>query len=308
MSKRRKVVAGVFLAAAVAGSHGLRAQTSSHPITTKPEGNTPNCSYTGGVSDGGKTSGSSTCQPGPTPGTDPNLYVPPSANQRFPFPGSQPAAAPSDAAAPTPQANPAVPAAPGQNAVQRFPFPGDTPSTETPAPASSSSAPPAPDSSQSPLKDAGSSGSSSSSSSSPSDARSSGSGDNNPGYSSSNAGPDLPDDDPNAPMPTPQHHASRKKLPAPEKALSVDDKEAEDLQVAGFYQNDGNFKAAYDRAKEAVSLVDDDPAAHLALADAARKLGKLDEAETNYKKTLALDPIPKMRKAAEKSLKDMSGN
>ena len=108
-------------------------------------------------------------------------------------------------------------------------------------------------------------------------------------------------------MPTPQHHASRKKLPVPDKVLSSDEKEAEDLQVAGFYQNDGNFHAAYDRAKEAVSLVDDDPAAHLALAEAARKLGKLDEAETNYKKTLALDPVPKVRKVAEKALKDMSG-
>jgi tetratricopeptide (TPR) repeat protein len=66
-------------------------------------------------------------------------------------------------------------------------------------------------------------------------------------------------------------------------------------------------KGAYARAKDAVSLVDDDAAAHLALAEAARKLGKLDEAESNYKKCLDLDPIPKVRKAAEKALKEMQG-
>ena len=108
-------------------------------------------------------------------------------------------------------------------------------------------------------------------------------------------------------MPTPKHHVDRRKLPAPEKVLSNDDKEAEDLQVAGFYQNDGNFAAAYQRSKEAVTLVPDDPEARLALAESARKLGKLDEAEQNYKKALTLDPVPKVRKAAEKALKEMSG-
>lgn len=81
----------------------------------------------------------------------------------------------------------------------------------------------------------------------------------------------------------------------------------EDLQVAGFYQNDGNYRAAYMRAKDAVSLSADDPDAHLALAEAARKLGKLDEAEQNYKKCLSLDPVPKTRKAAQAALKEMTG-
>lgn len=81
----------------------------------------------------------------------------------------------------------------------------------------------------------------------------------------------------------------------------------EDLQVAGFYQNDGNFKGAYMRAKDAVSISADNPDARLALADAARKLGKLDEAEQNYKKCLQLDPVPKTKKAAEAALKEMTG-
>jgi len=109
-------------------------------------------------------------------------------------------------------------------------------------------------------------------------------------------------------MPTPKHHVDRRKLPPPEKVLSNDEKEAEDLQVAGFYQNDGNYLAAYQRAKEAVSLVPDDPEALVMLASSARKLGKLDEAEQSYKKALTLDPVPKLRKAAEKALKEMSGS
>ena len=79
------------------------------------------------------------------------------------------------------------------------------------------------------------------------------------------------------------------------------------MQVAGFYQNDGNFKGAYDRAKDAVSLDKDDPAAHLALAESARKLGKLDEAMQEYKACLGLDPVPKDRRTAERALKEMTG-
>ncbi len=79
------------------------------------------------------------------------------------------------------------------------------------------------------------------------------------------------------------------------------------MQVAGFYQNDGNYQGAYMRAKDAVTLDKDDAAAHLALAESARKLGKLDEAEKEYKQCLGLDPVPKVRKVAEKALKEMTG-
>jgi Tfp pilus assembly protein PilF len=84
-------------------------------------------------------------------------------------------------------------------------------------------------------------------------------------------------------------------------------RETEDLRVASFYQNDGNFRGAYLRGQDAVSVDDESADAHLALAEAARKLGKLDEAEQNYKRCLALDPVPKTRKAAEKALKEMTG-
>lgn len=91
------------------------------------------------------------------------------------------------------------------------------------------------------------------------------------------------------------------------KEKSPDEREAEDVSVAGFYMNDGNFLGAYMRGKDAVSLDDTDPQAHLALAEAARKLGKLDEAQQQYKRCLELDPLPKDRKVAEHALKEMSG-
>jgi len=140
------------------------------------------------------------------------------------------------------------------------------------------------------LQDAGSSGSSSSSSSS---------------SEGGDAGPLGGDDDPAAKS-AEERRAERRRLAKGPRQTS-DEREAEDLKVAAFYQNDGNFKGAYDRASDALSIAGDDPEAHLALAEAARRLGKLDEAEKHYKACLGLDPLPKVKKAAEKALKEMSG-
>ena len=68
-----------------------------------------------------------------------------------------------------------------------------------------------------------------------------------------------------------------------------------------------NYRGAYSRATDAVAIAADDPNTQFALAEAARRLGKLDEAMTHYKKCLTLDPIPKVKKSAEKALKEMSG-
>jgi Tfp pilus assembly protein PilF len=88
---------------------------------------------------------------------------------------------------------------------------------------------------------------------------------------------------------------------------SPDEREAEDLSVASFYMNDKNYRGAYLRATDAVEMAGDDPQAHFALAEAARRLGKLDEAMAHYKKCLTLDPVPNTKKAAEKALKEMEG-
>jgi len=203
----------------------------------------------------------------------------------FPFPGEQESPTPGTpgAAAPAPQ-NPALPA-PAKPVGNAFPFPGEP---ESPQPAAGDK--PAPG-----LHDAGSSGTGSDDSSSSSSS----------GGETGGEGP-LTGDDDAAARAAADKRAARRKLPAVPR-LSPSEREDEDLKVAAFYQNDGDYKGAYARALDAVSIAADDPDAHFALAEAARKLGKLDEAETHYKKCLTLDPVPKERKAAEKALKEMAG-
>jgi Tetratricopeptide repeat len=225
--------------------------------------------------------------PAPAPGTSPA--------KSFPFPSDTPPAA--GQTAPVGQQN-----APGSGtsgnatsgsagsgntaapAASRFPFPGGDSSGK---PGSSNSGP---------MKDAGSSGSSSSSSSS----SSSGPPDRDP-----SAGPLGDEDDDPAAKAAEARRAARAKQGIVFHQ-TTDQRETEDLKIAAFYQDDGNFSGAYERATDAVSLAADDADAHLALAEAARRLGMLDEAETHYRKCLALDPMPKTKKAAEKALKEMT--
>ena len=241
-----------------------------------------NCSGSTTWGNGGKTT-TSNC---PTAQDQP---VPSNAAQQFPYPG--------DSGPPkqtTPNASgaanaPDAPQAP-KSPAQQFPYPGEQPAGSSSS-SSSGDVKPAPPGG---LNDAGSSGSSSSSSGSDS------------GYSSSKAddAPASPDtDDTSVPTRT---RPSRKNVPG-EPVTTPTQRFNEDMQVAGFYQNDGNFMGAYLRAKDAVSISGDSPDARLALAEAARKLGKLDEAEQNYKKCLELDPVPKAKKTAEEALKAMTG-
>lgn len=247
-----------------------------------PEGRTPevappmNCSGTVTRGDDGKLTTNTNCP------TAQDQQVPSNAAQQFPYPGETQTPKQQAPTAPDAQKTPANPA-------QQFPYPGE------PTKGSSSSGtdgvkPGVPGG----LQDAGSSGNSSGSSSggyssSSSDIPGAGAGDNEP-------------DDANIPVKT---RASRNRPAEPVKTNAQ--RFNEDLQVAGFYQNDGNYRGAYMRAKDAVSLSANDPDARLALAEAARKLGRLDEAEQNYRKCLTLDPVPKTRKAAEKALKEMTG-
>ncbi|MGA8937923.1 MAG: tetratricopeptide repeat protein [Acidobacteriaceae bacterium] len=200
--------------------------------------------------------------------------------QSFPFPSETPAAPIVRPGAAAGQAGGA-----STPAASRFPFPGADSSGKT---GSSSSGP---------MKDAGSSGASSGSSSS----SSSEGGD-------PSAGPlGDGDTDPAAEAAAARRaERLRKARDGSDFHQTPDQRETEDLKVAAFYQNDGNYRGAYERATDAVSIAGDDAAAHLALAEAARKIGKLDEAESHYKKCLQLDPVPKVRKAAEQALKQMT--
>lgn len=204
------------------------------------------------------------------------------AAKRFPYPGEQ-TDAPSGAtqrSQPSPPQDPSAQAS-QQPAGKRFPYPGEAGSAPEPA-------------ASSPLQDAGSSGASTSSSNS-----SSGSSD-----SSSSAANHPDDPDANDPAAIPRR--DRHKLP-PVPRQSPSEREQEDVQVAGFYFNDGNYKGSYDRALDAVSLDKEDAAAQLALGNAARKLGKLDEAERAFRLCLTLDPVPRVRKPAERALREMTG-
>jgi hypothetical protein len=182
-------------------------------------------------------------------------------------------------------------------AAERFPFPGDAQTPDATPPVAPAQSPAGAGDGKSTAQrfpfpgesSAGKSDASSSSSSSGGDG-SAGSGDPN----------DVNSDTPMAP----KRNLHRKPAPPPP---SVAQQEGEDLQVASFYMDDGNYRGAYGRAVDAVKLADDDADAHLALAEAARRLGKLDEAELNYRRALTLDPVPKTRKAAEAALKEMTG-
>lgn len=229
------------------------------------------CTMTMSTPTGGTVTETTDCktqQPANTPAT-----------KQFPYPGESSSG--QDGAAPAAQGD-AGQQAPAANApaAKKFPFPGETA--------------PTPDAAG--IKDAGSSGESSSSS-----------GDSSSSDSGSSAG-DMGGSDPNdvdsdTPV-APKRHLHPKPVPLPK---SIAEQEGEDLQIAAFYMNDKNWHGAYLRAQDAVKLAGDDADAHLALAEAARKIGKLDEAEKNYRQALTLDPVPKTKKAAQEALKEMTG-
>ncbi len=213
----------------------------------------------------------------------------------------------------------------GTNPAQSFPYPGETPATLPAAPgaasgaaggAGSSSAPAA---SRFPFPESDSSGKANEPGKPGSASGSGSSGPGNSGGSSSSSSGSSDGFDPTAgPLgdgdtdPAAEAAAARRAERMKRERDGLDfqqtpsQREIEDLKVASFYEDTGDYRGAYLRAVDAVSLDKDDASAHLALADAARKLGKLDEAESHYKKCLALDPVPKVRRAAERALKEMT--
>ena len=90
-----------------------------------------------------------------------------------------------------------------------------------------------------------------------------------------------------------------------EKVQSPEDRVAEDLTVAKFYEDRGNLNAAYLRTKDAVKVQPDDPDAHFALARIAQKMQKRDEAIAEFNAYLKLDPDGLNIKAARKALSQL---
>ena len=225
-----------------------------------------------------------------------------SASEENPFPGEDSAVptrppdwGPDRAVPPDPNAPPAAPSQ-AQKPGQPQPFPGEA---DAPAQAQKPGDPQRFPTEPAAAKDDSSSSSSSSSSWS-------GSGDGPPDGSADDPGPPLADKGSSGDKTSRVPILRRKKLAkaAPE---TPESRAAEDLTVAEFYQNDGNYKGAYERAKDAVQYQPDDPYGHFALAEAARKLGKFDEAKTEYEAVLKLDPIPKQMKESKRALAEMVG-
>lgn len=211
------------------------------------------------------TANQSSPKPTDKPCTPPADTKQPSTAEQFPFPGEASKPASSDDSLDAP-----APASSKKSAADEHPFPSD--------------APPALPGSDVP--------SSSSSSSSSSD------------DSSSSADPDAK---PAVPAPDNASDAkpTRKKLPKVEKIQTPEDRAAEDLSVAKFYEDRGNLNAAYLRAKDAVQVQPDDPYTHFALAQIAQKLQKRDEAITEFNAYLKLDPDGLNIKAARKALSQL---
>jgi Flp pilus assembly protein TadD len=163
-----------------------------------------------------------------------------------------------------------------------FPYPGET-------------APDAP----APKPDDASSGSSSGSSSS----SSSENGSTAAGESSATKNPDDDDDD-NPPKLTDKGSEGRRVLKVV-KPQSDEARVDEDLSVAKFYGQSGNYMGAYLRAKDAVKTQPDYPEGHFALGEAAKRLKKKDEAAAEFREYLKLSPDGEKAKAAEKALAEL---
>ena len=252
-------------------------------------------------SEGAKAAGN--CPAASVPAQIPAQIPAKSAAQRFPYPGESPSAADRPADVPAESAPDFSTPAARSSKTPLPPYPGDPDAPAPSLPRPSRTAPqPYPGDPDAPAG-SGSGGSSDSSSSSSS---SSSSNSSTPG-----ASPDSPDN----PGPLADAGSSgdatrvpirnRKKL-AKIRPETPESRAAEDLTVAEFYQNDGNYAAAYLRAKDAVENQPTDPYTHFALAEAANKLGKTGEAKAQYEEVLKLDPIPKQLKATRKALAEIA--
>ncbi len=94
----------------------------------------------------------------------------------------------------------------------------------------------------------------------------------------------------------------RRHLP---KVEDLDHREEEDLQVSHYYFTTGDFQASYLRAVDAVKTIPDDPEAHFALAQAAQRLKKNQEAIAEYGTYLKLEPDGDKAKPALKALNQL---
>jgi tetratricopeptide (TPR) repeat protein len=217
------------------------------------------------------------CYVAPVPdpcGAKPATPAKPAATDKFPFPGETP-----DTTTPSPTLTPS-PAA-KKSTQDAFPFPGEDPATPiTPDPSPSSS----------------------SSSSSSSDPTAPDPTAPDPAATPDPAQPALTDKGSEGTQQPPGRHILHRVNPIGTKLQTNDERESEDLDVAHFYTQTGNLQGAYLRSQDAVKIAPDDPDAHFALAEIARKLNKRDEAIAEYNACLKLDPLPGQASTARKQI------
>ena len=218
------------------------------------------------------------------------------AAQKFPFPGEQPA--PSSSAAKTfpypgesspdaPQDPAAAARAAEKPASKAFPYPGG----ETPDLPGNSAGP-------TPKPDDASSSSSSSSSSGDDVASDAG---RSPGQSAAKNPDDDDEDQPRLKDKGSEGQRRRKVVKVQTDTERVD----EDLNIAKYYGQSGNYMGAYLRAKDAVRTQPDYPDGHFVLGEAAKRLKKNDEAAVEFHAYLKLSPDGQNAKAAEKALDEL---
>ena len=222
--------------------------------------------------------------------------APPSAVERFPFPGENPGsdvptAVPVEKKAGLPQVPADVPQAASQAGVKEAPGPnsGQTrPDFSKPKPSF-----PFPGEEDGAAAAAAPAASGGEASSSAADATTADAGDAD--------APVLKDE--GSTGSTKLTRSQRRRLPKSEDMGLRFDK---DLEISHYYITTGNYAAAYGRAKDAVAVDASDPDGHLAVAEAARRLKKNDEAIAEYKMYLQLDPEAPKAKMVRKELADLS--
>jgi tetratricopeptide (TPR) repeat protein len=101
------------------------------------------------------------------------------------------------------------------------------------------------------------------------------------------------------------HPSTRRRLPKVEDLQSPEERVDEDLKVAKFYADAGDFNAAYLRVRDAVKHLPSDPDTHFALAYVAQKMKKREEAIAEYNNYLRLAPDGDRIKDARKALNEL---
>ena len=114
-----------------------------------------------------------------------------------------------------------------------------------------------------------------------------------------------PDDDDEVKPKLADKGSSGRRTPKVVKPQSDTARVDEDLSVAKFYGQSGNYMGAYMRAKDAVKTQPEYPEGHFALGEAAKQLKKKDEAVAEFQAYLKLAPDGQQARAAEKALDEL---